>query len=71
VCFKPAGCLEKAEELDVLDLITGAARDPKKALGQKIRKLRGREFIVGKGRRFEFGQRQRSNVSSGYLISIL
>ena len=71
VRFTPGDCLEKAEELDVLDLIAGAARDPKKALGHKLKKFRGREFIDGRGRRFEFGQRLRDNTSSGYLLRIL
>ena len=69
--FTPSDCLDKAEELDVLDLITGAARDPKKAFGQRLKKYRGREFVDGRGRRFEFGERQRSNSSSGYPITIL
>jgi hypothetical protein len=58
--FTPTDCLDKAEELDA-----------KKAFGQRIKKYRGRELVDGRGRRFEFGQRQRSSASSGYPITIL
>ena len=71
VRFTVTECLEKARELEVLDIITGEARDPQKAFGQRLKKYQGREFIDGRGRRFVFGQRLRCNTGSGYPITIL
>jgi len=71
VRFTVTDCLNKAEELEVLDIIFGEARDPKKTFGHRVKKYQGREFTDGQARRFVFGQRRKDNKGSGYPITIL
>jgi hypothetical protein len=71
VRFTAAECLEMAEQIDVLDVVTGGAKDAKKAFGQRLKRWQGREFIDGLGRRFEFGTRHRTNTVAGYPVTIL
>lgn len=57
----PAEILEKLGELNALDVVLPFdCRDERKALGHKLRKLRGRMFTDTDGRRFEFGRREGS-----------
>ncbi len=71
VRFTVADCLEKAEELEVFDIITGGARDPKRTFGTRLKQYLGREWIDGRCRRFVFGPRCRANTGSSYPITIL
>lgn len=50
--------LTRAESDDLIEIITGGAKDPRKSLGWRLRRLRGRTFIDSKGRQFEFGRRE-------------
>lgn len=50
--------LAEAQALGVVDVIVGSAKDDRKALGWRLRKLRGRQFVDGRGRQFEFGRRE-------------
>ncbi len=50
--------LSDSNELDVV--LPFDCKDERKALGHKLRKLRGRTFTDTKGRRFEFGRREGS-----------
>ncbi|MGC6464532.1 MAG: hypothetical protein ACON5N_03015, partial [Akkermansiaceae bacterium] len=58
--FTTAELIDKAEELNLLEAIAGHAKDQRKAIGHRARKLRGRVFIDQAGRRFEFGKRDKS-----------
>jgi hypothetical protein len=50
--------LDRAEAKGVLDVIVGYAKDPKKALGWRLKKLRGRHLRDSQHRSFEFGRRE-------------
>jgi hypothetical protein len=58
--FTTTVLIDRAEELNLLEAIAGHAKDVRKAIGQRIRKLRGRVFTDASGRRFEFGKRDKS-----------
>ncbi len=80
---KLAGPLVQGEELttdEILDALREAGtlddvlpfecRDERKALGHKLRKLRGRVFTDTRGRRFEFGRRAAAS-GSRYVVHFL
>jgi len=50
--------LERAEIDGMLELIVGMAKDPKKALGWRLKKLKGRNLMDTQRRPFEFGRRE-------------
>jgi len=55
----PAEILANLSESNALDVVLPFdCKDERKALGHKLRKLRGRVFTDAKGRRFEFGRRE-------------
>ena len=57
----PAEILANLSESNALDVVLPFdCKDERKALGHKLRKLRGRVFTDAKGRRFEFGRREGS-----------
>ena len=58
--YKPSDVIDEAEERGLLETICGYAKDPRKALGHKVKKMRGRQFTDSHGRRFEFGKRDAS-----------
>lgn len=58
--FTTAELIDKAEELNLLEAIAGHAKDPRKAIGHRMKRLRGRVFTDQAGRRFEFGKRDKS-----------
>jgi hypothetical protein len=58
--FTTADLIDKAEESNLLEAIAGHAKDMRKAIGHKVKRLRGRVFTDASGRRFEFGKRDRS-----------
>lgn len=58
--FTTADLIDKAEELNLLEAIAGHAKDPRKAIGHRVKRLRGRVFTDQAGRRFEFGKRDKS-----------
>ncbi len=58
--FTSAELIDKAEELNLLEAIAGHAKDMRKAIGHKVKRLRGRVFTDASGRRFEFGKRDKS-----------
>jgi hypothetical protein len=49
--------LERAETKGLLDIIVGFAKEPKKALGWRLKKLKGRHLLDSQRRSFEFGRR--------------
>lgn len=49
--------LAAAEREGLLETITGFVKDPRKALGWRLKRIRGRHFQDTRGRRFEFGKR--------------
>lgn len=65
--FTTSDLIDKAEELNLLEAIAGHAKDMRKAIGHKVKKLRGRVFTDASGRRFEFGK---VNVSRGAVYPI-
>ncbi|MGD9417942.1 MAG: hypothetical protein Q7R22_003310, partial [Verrucomicrobiota bacterium JB025] len=52
--------LGRAEEMDMLELVVGFAKEPKRALGHRLKKLKGRHLVDSRGRLFEFGKREAS-----------
>ena len=62
--------LERAEADGMLELIVGFPKDAKKALGWKLKPLRGRHLIDSQRRAFEFGRREHSS-GAGYPITFL
>lgn len=63
--------LDRLREDGTLDVVLPFdCRDERKALGHKLKKLRGREFTDTRGRRFEFGQRTAA-AGSRYPIHFL
>lgn len=49
--------LDRAESKGLLDVIVGFAKEPKKALGWRLKKLKGRHLLDAQRRAFEFGRR--------------
>ena len=62
--------LDRAEADGMLEVIVGFAKDPKKALGWKLKKLKGRYLIDSQRRAFEFGRRELAG-GAGYAITFL
>lgn len=62
--------LGRAEDEEQIELIVGFAKDPKKSLGWKLKKLRGRHLSDAKGRLYEFGRRDLSQGSK-YAVRFL
>lgn len=58
--FKNSELIELAESKGLLEAIAGHCKDPRKALGHCIKRMRGRQFTDAHGRRFEFGKRDKS-----------
>lgn len=50
--------LEAAEAGEFLELIVGGAKDARKALGWRLKRLRGRQLLDTQNRAFEFGRRE-------------
>lgn len=71
--WKPGELVELAEDNGLLDLIVPYAKQQGKALGQRLRGLRGREYQDHKGRWFKFGDSHRTRGSGGafYRVRIL
>jgi hypothetical protein len=57
-CLSPSDILDRAEAMGLLDVIVGFAKDPKKALGHRMKKLKGRHLLDAERRPFEFGRRE-------------
>ena len=68
--FTSAELIDKAEELNLLEAIAGHAKDPRKAIGHRVKRLRGRVFTDQAGRLFEFGKRDKS-FGAVYPITFL
>ena len=49
--------LDRAEAEGMLDVIVGFAKEPKKSLGHRLKKLKGRHLLDSQRRSFEFGKR--------------
>ena len=62
--------LDRAEVMGLLDAIVGFTKDSKKALGWRLKKLKGRHLIDSQRRRFEFGRRV-METGSNYPIRFL
>ncbi len=62
--------LDRAEADGMLDVIVGFAKEPKKALGWRLKKLKGRHLIDTQRRAFEFGRRELS-AGAKYPITFL
>ena len=58
--YKNSELIEIADEKGLLEAIAGHAKDPRKALGHRLKRLRGRQFIDSHGRPYEFGKRDKS-----------
>lgn len=55
----PTDILARAESEGLLEIIVGfGCKDPKKALGNRLKKLRGRHLVDSQGRAYEFGRRE-------------
>ncbi len=66
-----AQVLEALRERGTLDVVLPFdVRDEKKALGHKLKRLRGREFVDDRGRRFSFGRREVA-AGAAYPVRIL
>ena len=61
--------LEVAKSMGVLEIIC-SGKNLNQSMGHQLRKLKGREYVDGKGRRFTFGRKQDA-VSSHYNVIIL
>lgn len=61
--------MEIAESLAIVDIIC-SGKNPNQSLGHQLRKLKGRQYMDGYGRRFTFGRREDA-VSSLYNVVIL
>lgn len=68
--FSSSELISEAESLGLLEAISGYAKDPRKALGHRLKKMRGRVFDDQKGRKFEFGKRDKS-FGAVYPITFL
>ena len=49
--------LERAESMGLLDVIVGFAKEPKKSLGHRLKKIKARNLLDSQRRAFEFGRR--------------
>lgn len=62
--------LDRADTENQTEIIVGFAKDAKKSLGWRLRKLRGRHLLDSQRRSFEFGKRD-SNAGAVYPINFL
>lgn len=62
--------LERSESKGLLDVIVGFAKEPKKALGWRLKKLKGRHLLDSQRRAFEFGRRDMA-AGAKYPIGFL
>ena len=62
--------LDRAESKGLLDVIVGFAKDPKKALGWRLKKIKGRHLLDSQRRAFEFGRRDMA-AGAKYPIGFL
>ena len=62
--------LDRAESKGLLDVIVGFAKEPKKALGWRLKKLKGRHLLDSQRRAFEFGRRDMA-AGAKYPIGFL
>lgn len=70
-CLTPSDILDRAEALGLVDVIVGFGKqDPKKAMGWRLKKLRGRHLVDSENRVFEFGRREAA-AGAKYPISFL
>jgi hypothetical protein len=65
-----AEILAAAEAEDLAEAITGFAKDAKKSLGWRLKRIRGRQFTDTRGRLFEFGKRD-LGAGASYPITYL
>jgi hypothetical protein len=65
-----ANILDRAEADGLVEGIVGFAKDPKKALGWRLKKLRGRHLMDTERRAFEFGRRELA-AGASYSIRFL
>lgn len=59
-----------ANAADLMETLTGNAKNPKISLGMSLKTFRGREFTDAAGRRFTFGHRK-AEVGARYKVKIL
>ncbi len=62
--------IEKAEDMQILDIITNYAKEPKRSLGSSMRKVKGKEYVDSTGRKFRVGSK-RTKASNNYQFTIL
>ena len=65
-----SGILERAKAIGMLEVIVGFTLDPKKMLGWRLKKLKGRLLLDSQRRRFEFGRRSMA-AGASYPIGFL
>ena len=58
--FTTAELINMAEELNLIEAIAGHAKDQRKALGHRLKKIRGRTFTDKRKRKFNFGKQDKS-----------
>jgi hypothetical protein len=58
--FTTAELISAAEELNLIEAIAGHAKDQRKALGHRLKKIRGRTFTDKRKRKFNFGKQDKS-----------
>lgn len=61
--FNVGDCRERAESLDIWEVLVAGAKDELKTFGARLKKYRGRQWVDEHGRRFEFGRRETSRGS--------
>ena len=62
--------LDRADIEIQTEIIVGFAKEPKKALGWRLKKLRGRHLMDSQRRAYEFGKRDNS-AGAKYPITFL
>lgn len=62
--------LDRADAENQTEIIVGFGKDPKKSLGWRLKKLRGRHLLDSQRRAFEFGKRDNS-AGAKYPINFL
>lgn len=68
--FSTSDILARAESMELLDVILGFAEHPKKTLGHRLKKIKGRHLIDSQRRAFVFGKREMA-AGSKYPIRFL
>ncbi len=61
--------IEKANEIGVLEILTGGAKDERKSIGLRIKRWKGRVFRDALGRKVTFSKR-RHNIGVRYTLTI-